>query len=299
MSDTTGVGGTPGVAARRDLAELLKQVRLAHVVNGRRMTQAQLAACLGCSQGKVQKIEAGAVAIETDYVEQIIKHLNVPPDTADRMRDLVAFNAVGEPWAKDRALVPHHFRQYMQSEQIATEIFSWHGTRIPGPLQSEQFMLRHFNAAGRIDVIPYLRNRARRKKLFTQARLRRYHCILTEETLHRTAFGLGTDVAQDQIDYLLAINDPTDSRIADTRTLVSLLPLHAPISYLTNDFSILHFDTGKPLVYIEYVGGGKCLKTSQVVTSASNAWHDLTHVALERDETTKLLQELRKKFSAR
>ncbi|MGH3907536.1 MAG: Scr1 family TA system antitoxin-like transcriptional regulator, partial [Pseudonocardiaceae bacterium] len=181
---------TPGMPARRELAALIKAARRERVVDGRGLSQAALAALMGCTQGKIQKIEAASVKIEPENIEQVIEHLGVGSATARRMRQLVAMNAVGEPWSGERALVPRYARKYMDLEQVAAEILSWHEMRIPGPLQSTHFMLRQFNTAGKVDVAPYLRNRERRRKLFHQPELKRYHCILAEEALRRAACSL-------------------------------------------------------------------------------------------------------------
>src|SRR3954453_20540837 len=92
--------------ARRELAALIKAARCEDVVQGRKLSQAGLAALLGCTQSKVQKIEAAHVTIGPRDVEQIIERLGIQSATARRMRQLVALNAVGEPWWGPRARVP-------------------------------------------------------------------------------------------------------------------------------------------------------------------------------------------------
>lgn len=287
--------------ARRELAALIKAARRERIVDGRGLSQAALAALMGCTQGKIQKIEAASVKIEPENIEQVIEHLGVSSATARRMRQLVAMNAVGEPWSGERALVPRYARKYMELEQVATEILSWHEMRIPGPLQSTHFMLRQFNTAGKVDVAPYLRNRERRRKLFHQPELKRYHCILAEEALRRAACGLGRSTARDQIDHLLAINDPNDFReLADDRTSVSLLPIDAAIPHLENDFSILRFaDPGNSFVYIEHVAGAQYLDSPNAVEKACAAWQAVARAAPDRQRTKELLLKLRTEFAGK
>ena len=213
---------TPGMLARRELAALIKTARRERIVDGRGLSQAALAALIGCTQAKIQKIEAASVKIEPEDIEQVIGHLGVSSATARRMRQLVAMNAVGEPWSGERALVPRYARRYMDLEQVAAEILSWHEMRIPGPLQSTHLMLRQFNTAGKVEVAPYLRNRERRRKLFHQPELKRYHCVLAEEALHRAARGLGRSTGA-----------PTRSIIywrSTTRTTPASLPMIVRVS---------------------------------------------------------------------
>jgi hypothetical protein len=259
-----------------------------------------LATLLGCTQGKIQKMEAARVKIERRDVERLIEQLGVDPATADAMRDLTALNAVGEPWSGERALVPDYVRRYLESEQAATEILSWHEMRIPGPLQSTQFMLRQFNTAGQIDVAPYLRNREHRRRLFHQPHLKNYHCVLAEEALRRAVSGFDRHTALDQIQHLLAINDPNDPRhFADARTRVCLLPARAEVPYLPNDFSLLHFaDPGNSLVYIEHVAGATYLDTATAVERADAAWRHITRAALDKDATQEFLHHLAAEFTA-
>lgn len=286
--------------ARHELAVLIKDARRAHLVDGRRLSQVKLGELVECSQGKIQKIEAGDVKIEPEDVEKIIKYLGVDNAIAGRMRELSALNAVGEPWSGERALVPKYARTYMELEQDATEILSWHEGRIPGPLQSTHFMLQQFKTAGQLDVAPYMRNREHRKKLFHRPQLQRYHCVLGEEALRRAATGLGRDTARDQIDHLLAINNPNDpGKFADHRTCISLLPAEVAVPYLPTDFSILCLAPANSLVYIEHVAGAQYLKSQDQVKQAMDTWQDIFRVALSREGTNKLLRELRAEFASR
>ena len=290
-----------GVAARRELAALIAAARRARVVDGRRLSQAGLATLLGCTQSKIQKIEAAHVRIDLQDVEQIIEHLDIESTTAVRMRQLAALSTVGEPWSGQRALVPPYVRKYLELEQVATEILSWHEMRIPGPLQSVHFMLQQFNTVGKIDSIAYVRNREQRRKLFQQPQLRRYHCVLAEEAIRRTAHGLGQGTVRDQIDYLLAINDPADAhQLADARTSISLLPVEATIPYLENDFSLLHFSNPTySVVYIEHVAGAHYLDSTSAINKAAAAWHAVAQAALDREGTQKLLMKLRADLTRR
>lgn len=291
---------TPGISARTALGALIKEIRKAQTVHGRPMTQFTLGQLIGCSQAKIQKMESAQVKIELSDIELIIGQLDPDKVTAAQLRKLAAMNAVGEPWSKERALIPAYARQYMEYEQLATEILSWHEARIPGPLQSTHFMLRQFGATGQVDVAPLMRNRESRKGLFHRPDLKRYACVLGEEALRRAAHGLGRDVMLDQIDHLLSINDPAGPRkLADGRTGVYLLPVDAAVPYLENDFSILRFaDAGIDRVYIEYVGGGQCLRTPAVVTKANDTWQAIARAALDRDGTQRYLWRLRQELAA-
>jgi transcriptional regulator with XRE-family HTH domain len=264
------------------------------------MTQTELGRMIGCSQGTIQKIEAASVKIDQRTVELIISELDVDPDTADTMRDLVARNGVGEPWSRERALVPRFARRYFESEQDAVEILSWHEMRIPGPLQSEHFMLNEFQVAGQFDPAPYIRNRQRRRELFRQPGLRRYACLLAEEALRRAVMSFGPIVVCDEIDYLLAVNDPTGKRdLADDRTSVHLVPAATALIDPPGDFSILRLpDPKDSFVYIEHAAGANYVSTPEGRERAMAAWRRVDLIALDRDGTCHFLRKLRDEFAS-
>ncbi|MCA1707842.1 MAG: helix-turn-helix transcriptional regulator, partial [Actinobacteria bacterium] len=272
MSDTESLVTTEGIRARKHLGMLIKEARCQYEGDGRALTQGALGKLMDCTQSKIQKIEAGSVRVTPGTVEQLIDLLHVSEADAHRMRTLVEASAASEPWAAERRLVPPYARKYMEQEQIATEILSWHELRIPGPVQSEQYMLRQFQTEGTTDVAPLLRNRKRRKRIFHQPHLQRYECILAEEALHRAASGLGRDIARDQIDHLLAINDLNNPTIADNRTSIRLLPDDADIAYLPGDLSLLHFAKRDSLAYFEHAAGADYVRDVKAIKKVQTAW---------------------------
>jgi transcriptional regulator with XRE-family HTH domain len=291
---------TEGGRERRELAGLIKQARLdAHTGSGRRMTQQDMGRLIGYSQGNINKIESGLIKIEPDTVERIIRCLGVPDDIATRMRKLARWNAVGVPFSRQRALVPEYARKYIDYEPDAVEILSWHELRLPGPLQSEHFMLRQFTTATSVDVAPLIRNRLSRREVFLRPELRRYGCVIAEEALHRARWAFGSGAVCDEIDYLLAINDPGRARIADQRTCVQLLPTTTGILHLHGDFSILRLpDPKDSLVYVEHVAGAHYLKAARQLTRAGQAWDEVHTAALDRQHTNEFLRQLRARFAS-
>jgi transcriptional regulator with XRE-family HTH domain len=289
-----------GGRERRELAGLIKQARLdARTPSGRRMTQQELGGLVGYSQGNINKIESGQIKIEPETVERIIRDLQVPPDIATRMRNLARWNAVGVPFSGQRALVPEYARKYIDYEPDALEILSWHELRLPGPLQSEHFMLRQFATAGSVDVAPLIRNRRSRRELFRRPALRRYGCVIAEEALHRAGRAFGAGVVCDEIDYLLAINDPATTRIADDRTHIQLLPTTTGVAHLYGDFSILRLpDPKASFVYVEHVAGAHYLKSARQLAKAAQAWDEVHSAALDRDHTNEFLRRLRAGFAS-
>lgn len=290
---------TEGSRERVELASLIKGVRVnAPTPSGRRMTQQRFAEMIGFSQGHIPKIERAVVKIEPATVERIIDVFEVDLDTAGRMRLLAARNAVGVPFSGEQAREPRYVREYLDTESRAVEILSWHELRIPGPLQSEPFMLAQFGAADTIDVAPLFRSRMARRDIFGRPDLRRYDCVIAEEALHRAYRALGAMVVCDEIDYLIGLND-AGGRTDDADVAVHLLPTSTGILHMYGDFSILGLaDPNNDFVYIEHVCGAHYRRAARDLAKARETWDGIHRTALDRVPTNVLLRKLREEFAS-
>ena len=289
---------TEGIQERHQLARMIKAARVAtRMPDGRRMPQDHLARAIGYSQGNLQKYEAGTLKIPPAVVDRVVGVLGIDADTAETMRRLAAFNATGAPYSREPAKTPKYAERYLTSEPDATEILSWHELRIPGPLQSEQFMFKLFTHNVDVDVATHLRTREARKQLFRRPTLQRYDCVIAEVALLHFRGPFGDHVVRDEIDYLLALNDP-DARtdLSDERTTVRLLPADQDrIVDLQGDFSVLRVPKPNPdLVYVEHVLGATYKKSPQDVATATAVWRQLADAALDRAETNDALRKLRR-----
>ena len=106
---------------------------LRHARTAARMTQQQVAEVLGCTQGKVNKIESGAVGVKLGDVRSMLNAFGINGEEADTLMNL-ARAAAGQRghWSGYRSVVPHWFRTFTDLEPAAAEILTWHGERIPG-----------------------------------------------------------------------------------------------------------------------------------------------------------------------
>lgn len=288
-----------GVSQRIRLAELIKEQRRLRRINGRPMTQKDLAELLGTSQATVHRIESGKHRIEPGMVRNVVHQLAIPQDVAKHMLDLAAINAVSEPWSGERSHVPVYVRGYLEKEEVAQEVLSWHEGRLPGPLKSDHYMLRFFGVDEKcVDVKPQIANTKRRRRLFRQEHLTRYECILGEEALRRIGASFDPIVMCDQIDHLLDINDRDRGHtIADDRTLIRILPIEACAPYRPNDFSVLRFaEQDKVGVYVEHVLGG-FYKEGHEAAQAVDSWQAIADGALDRDGTNAFLVKMRAEFT--
>src|SRR5262245_11505577 len=72
-------------ARRRQLGRALRKAR-----QDAGFTQAAAASMLGCSQGKINKIETKLVTVKPDELEQMITIYGLAPEPAAELRELVA-----------------------------------------------------------------------------------------------------------------------------------------------------------------------------------------------------------------
>ena len=268
---------------RRQLGNEIRRARLAAG-----MTQQDVAELLGCGQGKINKIEAGAVSVKQSDLKQMLDAFGASRTEAEMMTELArASSGQRGQWAGYRSAVPHWFRTFTDLEPAASEILSWHGERIPGPLQSEHYMLKQFSEARATDVTALVRNRLERKQVFDLKRPPYYRFILGEGALRRMPGGPSPSVALDQVQHLL------DLERRYPRTFIHILPFDTRLSYVPNDFTIMRFaDATKDFVFVEHATGGVYIDDEGDFELFVDSWDRLRGAALERGETVEFLEKL-------
>jgi transcriptional regulator with XRE-family HTH domain len=269
-------------ALRRELGGLIRQAR-----RSRGLTQTDLAGYLGCSQGKINKIEAGENTVKLPDLATIIEVLGVDDELAHKMTTLAEQAGPGEPWAGPRKHIPAWFRRYEEREAVATQILGWRGERIPGLLQSEHFMLELFSAAGLTDVTAYVRNRRARTKIFERPHPPECEFILSEAVFHRIPHGFSTAAALDQIQHLLGLGDN------HPRLGIRVLPFTAPLMYPPGDYTILRFDNRhEDLVFTESLVAADYRTKPHELATFAQSWDQISAVALDAADSRQFLQEL-------
>jgi transcriptional regulator with XRE-family HTH domain len=267
---------------RRQLGNEIRRARLAAG-----MTQQEVAALLGCGQGKINKIEAGGVSVKQSDLRQMLDAFGASKAEVDMMTELARTSGQRGQWSGYRSAVPHWFRTFTDLEPAAAEILSWHGERIPGLVQSEHYMLTQFSEARGTDVTALVRNRLERKQVFDLKRPPYYRFILGEAAFRRMPGGPSPAVALDQVEHLLTL----EQRYA--RTFIHVLPFDSRLSFVPNDFTIMRFsDATKDFVFVEHAAGGTYIDDEGDFELFVDAWDRLRGAALERGETVEFLEKL-------
>jgi transcriptional regulator with XRE-family HTH domain len=269
-------------ALRRRLGRELRKAREAAG-----LTQRAIAEVLGCGQAKINKIESTLAEIDPAELDLMLGSYRVDPAKADELRAL-GIECRRRGRAGPPPMTPE-FAHLSDLEQNATELLCLHSERIPGPLQSELYMLRQFRsqAFSTSDVVELVERRQARTALFTIDDPPRYRAILSESSLLRMPGGRQPDLEVDQIEHLLNLIN-THARLE-----VRLLPFTATSAFVGTDFVLAQFDGEVPdFAYVEYPGGGTLVKARKTLAALLKHWNELHEAALGRDETIKFLDHM-------
>lgn len=275
------------VTSRR--RQLGNEIRRAREAAG--MTQQDVAELLGCRQGKIHKMEAGNVSVSLSDLKRMLESFEVDKSGAEVMMELARNSGQRSQWSGYRSAVPNWFRTFTDLEPAATEILSWRGERLSGPLQSEHYMLTQFNQARSADITSLIRNRTDRKQVFDQERPPFYRFILSEAAFRRMPGGPNPAVALDQVEHLLELDRKY------SKTFVHVLPFEAKLPHVPGDFTIMRFsDATTDFVFVEHAAGGVYIDDEGDFELFVDAWDRLRGAALERNETAEFLTELAEQF---
>jgi transcriptional regulator with XRE-family HTH domain len=266
------------------LFQLGRELRKARVGAG--LTQHDVARALGCGQGKIQKIEDSTTeSVATDDLAVMLDLYQVTVEDRARLTALAAERRRRRPDAGPKQ--PADFERLIEAEADAVEILAWHHERIPGPLQSEHYMLKQFALEGEENVVPLLRRRLSRAMVFTVEDPPRYRVVLSESSLHRMPGGRAPAVVVDQAEHLLRLSDTYD------RLTLQILTFEADIAFVETDFTVLHF-AGKQddFAYQENLINTSASTAQKVVAKCRDNWHKLHRAALDPDDSKKFLEQL-------
>lgn len=267
---------------RARLGQELRQLRKAAG-----LTQVGAADRLGFSQPKVNKIETRTSTISARDLERMLEVYRASPETRLHLRQLSTKASDGRVRAAHVPTVA--FQRYLEAEREAVEIQAWNGERIPGPLQSEAYMLKQHESVDGLVVAVLLRRRLDRANLFRQERPPRYRVILSESALLRMPGGQSPATVFDIASHLLTLAE-TYARLE-----LQILPFRAPVSFVDSDFVTLRFaprSGRKDFAYVEYPGGGIEKRDAKTVRACRADWAQYHEAALSVDDTKKFLKNV-------
>lgn len=265
------------------MGRALKAARLAAP-----LTQSAVAEKLGCTQGKINKIETTAVTVDPAELDTMLELYRVPAEEADRLRALVPRDVLRPRPSWHPSMWPA-CKELTDRESDADQIQCWHSERMPRPLQSELYLLRQLEVNRAIDVDATVNKLLKawraRARIFTLDQPPDYHAILSESSLHRVPGGR-PNLIVDQIEYLLALVRRHE------RLTVQILTYEAEIPFVDSDFVILRFpDEQANLAYSECPGGGRTYDGKDIEGFVEH-WDSLRNAALSEDESVRFMERV-------
>jgi hypothetical protein len=258
-----------------------------------------VAAILKCEQAKIAKLENHVVEISLGDLETLMDIYRVPDPKRKQLCEAHANSDIPRATA---GLPPRSeaYRQLVDLEGEASEILSWHSERLPGPLQSEKYMLKQFELDKSGDssaVIWSMRERAARNRLFTTDPAPDYRVVLSVSSLLRMPGGWTPDLALDQVQHLAALVRKYP------RLDLRILPWTADVPSAETDFTVLRFPESTPdyihandFTYIEHAAGGQIINETKLFVAR---WKTYCAAAVDRIDTLHLLTQMARDLNDR
>jgi transcriptional regulator with XRE-family HTH domain len=200
---STAPGEVAGSSAPSERQPLGARLRALREVAGVR--QAELAARLGITQGRISRLEMETAVPTTDLVSRYLDALGLDEDTRQDILDrLVEQRAEVATWRRlHRAGLREHQRRYAEQERAATAVRNWSDRVVPGLLQTSDYtraMCAAWDVPGLSDVEGIVAGRAERQEVLHD-RSKRFAFLIGEAVL-RTA-DVPRTVMEGQMDRIL------------------------------------------------------------------------------------------------
>ncbi|MGY5131306.1 helix-turn-helix domain-containing protein [Streptomyces nigrescens] len=189
-----------------------------------------------------------------------------------------------------RYAYPSWFLPYVQLEHDAKSLRSFQSQVVPGPLQTEDYARAMLSAVRPDNLDDLVAARMSRQEIFERDEPPRAWFVLDEYTLVRKIGG--PKVMQAQFERLLkAAESP--------RTVIQVIPTSVPEHPgLAGPFTILGFDEGPDVLYVDGFSQGRTATDPAEVSDACHAYDLLRAVALPPSASADLIGTHLKGLSA-
>ena len=276
-------GATPGpLICRRELGRLMRALR-----TNAGMTIDQVATKLLISPSKVSRIETGFRSVPLRDVRDLCDLYQVIGSERDYLLEL-AREGRRQGWWQSYDLP---YAPYVGLEAGATSINVYHGTVVPGLLQTADYA-RAIAERGTPPVGPDLIERTvgarlRRQRLLTQADPPRLHAIMDEAVLHRI------------VGHPAIMKAQLESIVEKTRlpnVTVQVIPYEVgAYPALDSSFTILDLPSPTPgIVYVEGLFGFIYLQGQRDIEQFQQIFFEMREIAAGEQESTALITAVSK-----
>lgn len=176
---------------------------------------------------------------------------------------------------------PSWFLPFIELERDATSIRAFQSQIIPGLLQTEDYARAMLVAVRPDNLDDLVAARMSRQEVFDRSTPPRTWFVVDEHALLRPIGGPA--VMRAQFERLLTAGD-------DPRTVIQVLPRTIPAHPgLAGPFTLLSFDEGTDVLYVEAFSKGRTDAEPNEVAGASHAYDLLRALALSPEDSAKLI----------
>lgn len=276
---------TSSTVPKRQLGAALRLLREAKGIE--RDAPARL---LACSVAKIGRIETGDVAVKLAELRVLLDLYEVSSAQRADLEELATQARTRRKRTEYGRALPDWFRKYVNLEEVATEIRSYHTELVPGLCQTEEYALAVTTAsplAPREDINRLVAARAARQRRMFGDDPAHVWAVLSEGALHRRVGG--HDVMRRQLVHLRELADRPNVTIqispfahgANPATGFSFLLLKLP-------------DTdGLDIVYLEDLTSARYVDNdAEEQHSYTEVWTALSGSALSPTDSAELLDTL-------
>jgi transcriptional regulator with XRE-family HTH domain len=265
------------------LAQLAAE--LVHYREAAGLTQAAAAKILGCTQGRIQKIESGATkTIKRPDLLAILTAYGVPDDEVEELLALSRTNAANRGSYPVPRGVPRWFRRYHKLESQAHGLRTYNPDEPHGLLQHPGYAELMFRLGNATNIADQIRVRTERHKaVFQRETPPECTFILGESALTRT---MGDPViAVAQLRHMLMLSELP-------RVTILVIPFGAALAYAGNEFILLRFphDVSSDVAYAETELGAQYWDGERDLARYQRRWEVLHAAALGPHDTRSLIQ---------
>lgn len=251
----------------------------------------KVAAGTNWSETKISRIETAKLSVHPGDIEELLRFYQVPEGQHDALMSLARNARQRAWWYSYGDVLPDWFTTLIDIESEASVIRTFQADLVPGLLQTEGYA--HAVIASTADPVSLLeierrvKARIARQEILTLETPPRYSVVLDESALHRQVGG--KEILRGQLQHLVQLAQLPN-------VTLRILPFSAGefAGAGFGSFVILEFeDAGLPqIVYVDHLVGADYLDRDREVRAYASSFEQLSTVALSRQHSLKLIQEL-------
>ncbi len=247
-------------------------------------TQGEAGKVLGCSHSKINYLETGRNQQQPEEVTTLLRFYDADVAHMNRLASLAGAADRGSWWAPFSDVVPDWLKTFVGLEGLATAEFMYEPLALPGLLQTREYAAALLVGHLRVSTLDSERvvnlRMARQSRLLDERPLR-FTTVIEESVLHRVVGG--PEVMRQQLRHLLDLAERDN-------TALHVMPFSVAVhDGLDGEFTILDFETARPVGYVEIPDGAFYVQDHDQVQGYTRAAQRLCEAALNEHESAKVI----------